>query len=109
MRLVLLLVGGVGKGLGLVDFMLFLHQAVDVVLGAMFGRRHLEHKCHTEQGLVCFLVGDDLRNRKMTLSINCSRIAHRAQRTCRMVKFSSTLFIMYFSGRCFSLLMKLIM
>lgn len=29
--------------------------------------------------------------------------------TCRMVKFSSTLFIMYFSGRCFSLWMKLIM
>lgn len=26
-----------------------------------------------------------------------------------MVKFSSTLFIMYFSGRCFSLWMKLIM
>lgn len=29
--------------------------------------------------------------------------------TCRMVKFSRTLFIMYFSGRCFSLWMKLIM
>lgn len=29
--------------------------------------------------------------------------------TCRMVKFSSTLFIIYFSGRCFSLWMKLIM
>ncbi len=29
--------------------------------------------------------------------------------TWRMVKFSSTLFIMYFSGRCFSLRMKLIM
>lgn len=28
--------------------------------------------------------------------------------TCRMVKFSRTLFIMYFSGRCFSLWMKLI-
>lgn len=29
--------------------------------------------------------------------------------TCKIVKFSSTLFIMYFSGRCFSLWMKLIM
>lgn len=29
--------------------------------------------------------------------------------TCRMVKFSRTLFIMYFSGRCLSLWMKLIM
>ena len=29
--------------------------------------------------------------------------------TCNMVKFSRTLFIMYFSGRCFSLWMKLIM
>ena len=29
--------------------------------------------------------------------------------TCKMVKFSSTLFIMYFSGRCLSLWMKLIM
>lgn len=29
--------------------------------------------------------------------------------TCRIVKFSSTLFIMYFSGRCLSLWMKLIM
>lgn len=32
-----------------------------------------------------------------------------ASHTCRMVKFSRTLFIMYFSGRCFSLWMKLIM
>ena len=31
------------------------------------------------------------------------------QLTCRIVKFSSTLFIMYFSGRCLSLWMKLIM
>lgn len=28
--------------------------------------------------------------------------------TCKMVKFSNTLFIMYFSGRCFNLCMKLI-
>jgi len=34
---------------------------------------------------------------------------HPHAHTCRMVKFSSTLFIMYFSGRCFSLWMKLIM
>lgn len=33
----------------------------------------------------------------------------RPRRTCRMVKFSSTLFIMYFSGKCFSLWIKLIM
>lgn len=35
MRLLLLVVLVGGVGLGLVDFMLFLHQAVDVVLGAM--------------------------------------------------------------------------
>lgn len=29
--------------------------------------------------------------------------------TCRIVKFSKTLFIIYFSGRCFSLWIKLIM
>lgn len=29
--------------------------------------------------------------------------------TCKIVKFSSTLFIMYFSGRCLSLWIKLIM
>ena len=29
--------------------------------------------------------------------------------TCKIVKFSSTLFIMYFSGKCFSFKMKLIM
>ena len=38
----------------------------------------------------------------------CTR-AHTHTHTCRMVKFSSTLFIMYFSGRCFSLWMKLTM
>ena len=34
---------------------------------------------------------------------------HTHLRTSKMVKFSSTLFIIYFSGRCLSLWMKLIM
>lgn len=108
MLLLLLLVVQVG-GLGLgVDFMLFLHQAVDVMLSAMLRGRHLEHKCHAEQGLVRFLVGDDLKIRKHA-EHSTARLLWGSRHTCRMVKFSSTLFIMYFSGRCFSLLMKLIM
>lgn len=46
-----------------IDLMLFLHQAVDVVLGAVLRRRHLEHERHAQQRFVRFLVGDDLRRR----------------------------------------------
>lgn len=53
-----------GRGLS-VDLMLFLHQTVDVVLGAVLRRRHLEHECHAEQGFVGFLVGNDLQDGKV--------------------------------------------
>lgn len=38
----------------------------------------------------------------------CKMVYSTIRHTCKMVKFSRTLFIMYFSGRCFSLWMKLI-
>lgn len=40
--------------------------------------------------------------------VKFSSVYSTVRHTCKMVKFSRTLFIMYFSGRCFSLWMKLI-
>lgn len=114
-------------------------ELVDVVLGPVLAGGDFEDKSDDQQGLLGVAAGDHLGpGRKIQVRSTgprrpsspwgsasfsegglatpalspCARRSQDPQPlalTCRMVKFSSTLFIMYFSGRCFSLWMKLIM
>lgn len=94
------------------------HQSVDVVLGAVLRRGHFENVGHALQRLLRVpirhhLVGRDAHAKpQQTKDVKTKQVKMNRNRmffTCKMVKFSRTLFIMYFSGKCLSLWMKLIM
>lgn len=103
--------------------MLVFDKLVHMMLCPMLAGGDFKDKSNDQQGLLRVPTCDHLRGqggREQGLSkeprlgrldsklARSPRSAHQP-RTCRMVKFSSTLFIMYFSGRCLSLWMKLIM
>lgn len=86
-----------------------------MVLCSVFTCRHFKHKSDAQQSLLSFSVGHHLertRHYGQDFTVKCRNKQRYKMctdtHTCRMVKFSSTLFIMYFSGRCLSLWMKLI-
>jgi hypothetical protein len=93
--------------------LLVFDELVDVVLGPVLTGGDFEDKSNDKQCLLGVPAGDHLGGREegWGSAERWPTPRHPAARrpTCRMVKFSSTLFIMYFSGRRLSLWMKLTM
>ena len=85
--------------------LLIFNQSVDVMLSSVFGRRHFENVGDAQKRLLSLAIRDHLQKIHFEPKVFRLRISLL---TCRMVKFSNTLFIMYFSGRCFNLWIKLI-
>lgn len=112
-----------GESLHARNVLLVVYQSINMILCTVFTCGHFKHKGDAQQSLLSFSVGHHLvRDRKKSRSLgyimkkrssNCYKYQGTCRGTrkltCRMVKFSSTLFIMYFSGRCLSLWIKLIM
>lgn len=64
----------------------------------------------SQVSVVIFYLQHHLIFYKKTANIgNIIMFESQVNVTCRIVKFSRTLFIMYFSGKCLSLWIKLIM
>ena len=83
------------------------------IFGGSHGLRHSQCIC-TAKGRVPRGRAAHSRDGRVDASVGSTLLVGNAPwkrrgGTCRMVKFSRTLFIMYFSGRCLSLWMKLIM
>lgn len=94
---------------GVFVVLLIFYQTIDMMLCTMLRCRHFKHKCNAQQCLLCFFIWYYLRRKFCLLRWLCINEKLNIKFTWRMVKFSRTLFIMYFSGSRFSLLIKLIM
>ena len=75
---------------------------------------HLKDIGNAKQRFLRLLVCDHLKKykimfRRQMTQISIDQFLSNLNLTCRIVKFSRTLFIMYFSGRFLSFLMKLTM